>query len=215
MIYKYKVKWSRYRPCLAQRVDRVIALLFHDRGNRRGWVVSSSPRPRFTSWKDPVSILKETVWAPGAVWTGGKFLPHRDSIPDSPARSQSLYRLSYQAHTHTHTHIYIYFLLELLMSKFWPFHSTVTEDFMSLLSNFYYNSKKSRTCKRENIEWLYVLSVLEIVMVKAVRKFSFVTCSWLLWYFWCWCWSLRDSSFLDNEKYPNIMDTWIRVSEDL
>ena len=27
-----------------------------------------------------------------------KFLPHRDSIPDRPARSQSLYRLSYPAH---------------------------------------------------------------------------------------------------------------------
>jgi len=26
--------------------------------------------------------------------------PHRDSIPDRPARSQSLYRLSYPAHVH-------------------------------------------------------------------------------------------------------------------
>ena len=30
-----KVKWSRYRPGVAQRVGRVIALLFHDRGTRR------------------------------------------------------------------------------------------------------------------------------------------------------------------------------------
>jgi len=29
---------------------------------------------------------------------GGKSRPHRDSIPDRPARSQSLYRLSYRAH---------------------------------------------------------------------------------------------------------------------
>jgi len=29
---------------------------------------------------------------------GGKSRPHRDSIPDRPARSQSLYRLSYPAH---------------------------------------------------------------------------------------------------------------------
>ena len=28
----------------------------------------------------------------------GKSRPHRDSIPDRPARSQSLYRLSYTAH---------------------------------------------------------------------------------------------------------------------
>ena len=31
---------------------------------------------------------------PGPVWTGRKSRPHRDSIPDRPARSQSLYRLS-------------------------------------------------------------------------------------------------------------------------
>ena len=42
------VKWSRYRPCMAQRVGRGITLLFHDRGTRRGWVVSSTPRPHFT-----------------------------------------------------------------------------------------------------------------------------------------------------------------------
>ena len=48
--------------------------------------------------KDPVPILQEAGWAPWPVWTGGKSRPHRDSIPDSPARSQSLYRLSYPAH---------------------------------------------------------------------------------------------------------------------
>ena len=40
-----KLKWFRYRPGVAQRVGRVIALLFHDRGTRRGWVVSSTLRP--------------------------------------------------------------------------------------------------------------------------------------------------------------------------
>ena len=44
--------------------------------------------------KDWVPILQEAGWAPGPVWTGGKSRPHRDSIPDLPARSQSLYRLS-------------------------------------------------------------------------------------------------------------------------
>ena len=38
-----KKKWSHYRPGVAQRVGRGIALLFHDRGSRRGWVVSSTP----------------------------------------------------------------------------------------------------------------------------------------------------------------------------
>ena len=62
-----KVKCSRYRPGVAQRVGRGIALLFHDRGTRRGWVVSSTPRPYFTPGKDPVPIVQEAGWAPGPV----------------------------------------------------------------------------------------------------------------------------------------------------
>ena len=62
------------------------------------WVISSTPRPYFIPWKDPVPILQEAGWAPGPVCTGGKSHPHRDSIPGRPARSQSLYRLSYPAH---------------------------------------------------------------------------------------------------------------------
>ena len=95
---KSKVKFSRYRPGVAQRVGRGIALLFPDRGNRMEWVVSSTPRPHFTPGKDTVSILQEAGWAAGPVWKGGKSRPHRDSIPDRPARNQSLYRMSYRAH---------------------------------------------------------------------------------------------------------------------
>jgi len=40
------------------------------------------------------------------VWTGGKSRPHRDLIPDLPARSQSLYRLSYPAHNRNEYHEY-------------------------------------------------------------------------------------------------------------
>jgi len=61
-------------------------------------VVSSTPRPHFTPGKDPVPILQEAGWAPGPVWTCGKSRPHGDSIPDRPARSYSLNRLSYRAH---------------------------------------------------------------------------------------------------------------------
>jgi hypothetical protein len=93
-----KVKRSRYRPGVTQSVGRGIALLFHDRGTRRGWVVSSTPRPHFIAGKDPVPIVQEAGWALGPVWTDGKSRPLRDSIPDRPARSQSLYRLSYRAH---------------------------------------------------------------------------------------------------------------------
>jgi len=82
-----KKKWSRYRPGVAQRVGRGIALFFHGRGTRRWWVVSSTPRPHSTPGKDPVPILQETGWAPGQGWTSGKSRPHRDSIRDRPARS--------------------------------------------------------------------------------------------------------------------------------
>jgi len=65
---KVKGNWSRYRPGVAQRVVRSIALLFHDRGTRRGWVVSSTPRPHLTPGKGSVRILQEAGWAPGTVW---------------------------------------------------------------------------------------------------------------------------------------------------
>ena len=60
-------------------------------------MVSSTPQPHFTLGKDPVPILQEAGWAPGPVWTGGKSRPHRDSIPNRPAPSHSLYHLSYRS----------------------------------------------------------------------------------------------------------------------
>jgi len=50
-------------------------------------VVSSTLRSHFTPGKELVPIVQEAGWAPGTVWTGGKSRPHRDSIPDRPARS--------------------------------------------------------------------------------------------------------------------------------
>ena len=50
-------------------------------------MVSSTPRPHFTPGKEVVHILQEAGWATGPVWTSGKSPPHRDSIPDRPARS--------------------------------------------------------------------------------------------------------------------------------
>jgi len=96
-----KVKLSRYRSGVAQGMGRGIALLFHDRSTRTWRVVSSTPRPHFTPWKDPVHILQEVGWAPGPGLADGKSHSHRDSIPDRPARSQSLCRLSYPNHSWT------------------------------------------------------------------------------------------------------------------
>ena len=83
----------------AHRGSRGIALLFHDHGSRRGWVVNVTPRPLFTPGKVPVLTVQETVWAPGPVWTGAKNLtPTGIRSLDRPARNQSLYRLNYPAH---------------------------------------------------------------------------------------------------------------------
>ena len=56
----------------AHRGSRGIALLFHDHGTRRGWGVSSAPRPLFTHGKDPVPIVQESACVPGLVWTGAE-----------------------------------------------------------------------------------------------------------------------------------------------
>ena len=64
-------------------------------------MVSVTPRPLFTPGKDPVPIVQEAGWAPGPVWTGAENLAPPTGIrsPDGPARSQSLYRLRYPAHS--------------------------------------------------------------------------------------------------------------------
>jgi len=85
--------------CTSHRWSRGIAVLFLDHGTRRGWGVSVTPWPLFTPGKDPVPIVEEAGWAQGPVWTGVENLaPTRIRSSDHPARSQSLYRLSYPAH---------------------------------------------------------------------------------------------------------------------
>ena len=74
------VKWTRYRPGVAQRVGRGIALLFHDWDTRRWWVVSSTLRPHFTPGKDSVPILQEAGW-PGRT---ENLVPTGIRSPDRP-----------------------------------------------------------------------------------------------------------------------------------
>ena len=79
---------------------RGIALLFLDHGTRRGWGVSVTPRPLFTPGKDPVPVVQEAVWTPGPVWKSAEnHTPTEIWSPDRPALNQSLYRLSYPAHS--------------------------------------------------------------------------------------------------------------------
>jgi hypothetical protein len=53
-------------------------------------VVSITPRPYFTPGKDPIPIVQEVRWAPGPVWTGGKFRSTGIRFADHSARSQSM-----------------------------------------------------------------------------------------------------------------------------
>jgi len=82
----------------AHRGSRGIPLHFHDHGTRRGRGFSVTLQ-LFTPGKDPVPIVQEAGWAPGPVWTGAENLASTGiRSQDSPARSQSLYRLSYPVH---------------------------------------------------------------------------------------------------------------------
>ena len=87
-------------------------------------MVSVTPRPHFTPGKDAVPILQEA----GSVWTDGKSHPHRDSIPERPARSSVAIPTELPGpHTHTHMYnlicnmyeLYTYFL-EVLISNLGP-----------------------------------------------------------------------------------------------
>jgi hypothetical protein len=92
-----KVKVTLYRPPRIQSGSRGIALLILNLGASRGWVVSLG---HFSPGKDPVPIVQEAGWVPGPVWTYTKNLASTGiRFPDRPARSQSIYRLSYRAHT--------------------------------------------------------------------------------------------------------------------
>ena len=81
-----KVKWSRYRPVVAQRVGRGIAVLFHDRGTGRVWVVSSTPWPHFTPRERPGTHFTGGWVGPRAGLDGRKVSspPAFDPVPSIP-----------------------------------------------------------------------------------------------------------------------------------
>jgi len=59
-------------------------------------MVNDTPRPIYPRERDSLPIVEEAGWAPGPVWTSAEILATtRIWSPDRPARSGSLYRLSY------------------------------------------------------------------------------------------------------------------------
>jgi hypothetical protein len=60
-------------------------------------VVNATPRSIYLRERDPVTIVQKDGWALGPVWTGAENLaPTMIRSPNRPARSESLYRLSYR-----------------------------------------------------------------------------------------------------------------------
>ena len=72
---------------MAQRVGRGIALLLHDRGTRRGeWSAARSGRI-LPPGKTRYTFYRRLRGPQGQSGREGKPRPHRNSIPDRPARS--------------------------------------------------------------------------------------------------------------------------------
>jgi hypothetical protein len=81
-----------------------IALPFHDQGTRRGLGVSVTPRPLFTPGKTRYPLYRRLGGSQGRSGKVRKISPPTGiRSPDRPARSQSLYRLSYPAHQLSYT----------------------------------------------------------------------------------------------------------------
>jgi hypothetical protein len=101
-----------YRPrSPLGRVGLELYSVYLDPGTGKGWGVSATPRPLSIYGKEPVPIVQEAGWAPGPVWTGAENLvPTGIRFPDRPARSQSLYRLSYPPTDFSVTACYCTFL---------------------------------------------------------------------------------------------------------
>jgi hypothetical protein len=61
-----------------------------------GWMVNTMLQPLYLWTKDSVPITQGTGLTPGPVWMGAENLASTGArSPDCPARSWSLYRLSY------------------------------------------------------------------------------------------------------------------------
>ena len=87
-----------------------------------GWVVYATHRPLYPRESEPVPIVQEAGWAPGSVWTSLNDLALTGiSSPDSPARSQSLYRLIYPGPKKTKVTITIIRLKPKCFKRSFPF----------------------------------------------------------------------------------------------
>ena len=135
----YESKKDKVIPlqaCVAQRVGRGIALLFHDRGTMSGQ--QHAPAALYPRERLGTHFTGGWVGLRAGLDRCGKSHPHRDSIPDRPASSQSLYRLSYPAHYMPYIYIYIY-----------------THTHIRYMAKIVYNYKRinRKLCKTKGVIW--------------------------------------------------------------
>jgi hypothetical protein len=78
------------RPPRSQRGSRGIDLLFHDLGTRRGWVVSTTPRPLYPRKRLGTHYTEDWVSPRAGLDVCEKSRPTGIRSPDRPARP--LYR---------------------------------------------------------------------------------------------------------------------------
>jgi hypothetical protein len=87
------------RPPRAQRGSSGIAVLIFDFGTRRGWVVSTTPRPLYPPGKTRYPLYRRLGWPQGRSGRVRKISPPLRFDPRTVKPvAQSLYRLSYPAH---------------------------------------------------------------------------------------------------------------------
>jgi len=100
LIYNEVNKFTQEQAMNAPRGSRGIALLFLTPALVGGWVVSATPRPLYPRERDTVPTGGWVGSRAGVDGIGKSRPPAPTNIrsPDRPARSQSLYRLSYWAH---------------------------------------------------------------------------------------------------------------------
>jgi hypothetical protein len=91
-----------------------------------GWVVNATPRPFYPPGKTRYPLYRRLGGPQGRSGQVQKILPHTGfRSQDRPARSESLYRLSYPGPVHFHEYIYIHIYLNLYI-KF-KFHQNLTK----------------------------------------------------------------------------------------
>ena len=86
-----------------------VKIILFNLGARWKCVDNATLRSLYLREREPVPIVQEAGWAPLPVWTGAENLsPTGIRSPDSPARSESLYRLRYSSTQNTR---YAYIIL--------------------------------------------------------------------------------------------------------